>query len=238
MKKTETKINITDFPKELHYLFQGARVYDSSSHPTMQVLYSDLGYYVKIAEKGALKKEAELAKLFEEKGMGVEVVSYVSEEKDYMVTREARGEDALAQHYLENPEKLCEALAEAMKYLHSRPLDGVPVSLCMDTYAKVENGTRLKTDTFIHGDFCLPNVILDHGKFRTFIDVGLAGAGDKHIDLYWVLWSLNYNLKTDKYTDYFLELYGKEKVDMELLKLVAEVEEPYHEGGKEEWDVL
>ena len=61
-------------------------------------------------------------------------------------------------------------------------------------------------------------------EFSTFIDVGLAGVGDKHIDLYWVLWSLNYNLKTDKYTDYFLEQYGKEKVDMELLKLVAEVE--------------
>jgi len=55
--------------------------------------------------------------------------------------------------------------------------------------------------------------------------VGLAGIGDKHIDIYWVLWSLNYNLKTDRYTDCFLEAYGKEKVDMEVLRLVAEVEE-------------
>lgn len=224
MKKTEIKINLDDFPKELHSVFMGAKVYDSSSHPTMTTLYSDLGYYVKIAEKGALKKEAELAKLFEEKEMGVEVVSYLSADRDYMVTREAKGEDALAPQYLDNPEKLCEVLAEAMNYLHSRPIDDAPVSLCMDSYVKAENGNKLKQDTFIHGDFCLPNVILDDWKFSTFIDVGLAGAGDKHIDLYWVLWSLNYNLKTDKYTDYFLELYGKEKVDMEILKLVAEVE--------------
>ena len=225
MKKTETKINISDFPQELHYLFDGATIYDSSSHPTMTTLYSDLGYYIKYAEKGALKKDAELGSLFENLGMGVEVVAYLSEDRDYLVTKEAKGEDALAPKYLDNPEKLCEVLAKAMKYLHSRPTGGVPVSLCMDIYAKGENGNRLKQDTFIHGDFCLPNIILDDWKFSTFIDVGLAGVGDKHIDLYWVLWSLNYNLKTDKYTDFFLEQYGKENVDMELLKLVAEVEE-------------
>lgn len=224
MKKTEIKISITNFPKELHYLFEGANIYDSSSHPTMTTLYSDLGYYIKFAEKGALKKDADLGKLFETMGMGVEVVAYLSEDRDYLVTREAKGEDALASQYLANPEKLCEALAKAMKYLHSRPVEGVPVSLCMDSYEKGEKANKLKRDTFIHGDFCLPNIILDNWKFSTFIDVGLAGVGDKHIDLYWVLWSLNYNLGTDKYTDYFLELYGKENVDMELLKLVAEVE--------------
>lgn len=225
MQKTETKININDFPKELHYLFDGATIYDSSSHPTMTTLYSSQGYYIKYSERGALKKDAELGKLFEEIGMGVEVVHYLSEDKDYLVTKEAVGEDALAPQYLANPEKLCEALAQAMKYLHSRPIEGVPVSLCMDIYAKGKNANILKQDTFIHGDFCLPNIILDNWKFSTFIDTGLAGVGDKHIDLYWVLWSLNYNLKTDKYTDYFLEQYGKENVDMELLKLVKEVEE-------------
>ena len=68
MQKTETKIDKNNFPKELHYLFEGAKIYDSSSHPAMMVLYSDLGYYIKIAEKGALQKEAELAKLFENCG--------------------------------------------------------------------------------------------------------------------------------------------------------------------------
>jgi len=82
----------------------------------------------------------------------------------------------------------------------------------------------MKQDTFIHGDFCLPNIMLDNWKFSTFIDVGLAGIGDKHIDIYWVLWSLNFNLGTDQYMDYFLDLYGREKVDMEILKLVAEEE--------------
>ncbi|MBE5874997.1 MAG: aminoglycoside 3'-phosphotransferase, partial [Lachnospiraceae bacterium] len=56
-----------------------------------------------------------------------------------------------------------------------------------------------------------------------------AGVGDRHIDIYWVLWSLWYNLKTDKYTDTFLDFYGRDKVDMERLKVVAETEEHSHE---------
>ncbi len=222
MMKTEIQINIADFPSELHYIFENATVYDSSSHPTMTVYYSDAGYYVKMGEKGSLATESEMVKLFDRNGMGVELVTYISEEKDYMVTKPAEGEDAT--HHLDNPEKLCEVLAEAMKFLHSRPVEGIPVSPCMDTYAKAGKVELMKQDTFIHGDFCLPNIMLDDWKFSTFIDVGLAGIGDKHIDIYWVLWSLNFNLGTDKYMDYFLDLYGREKVDMEILKLVAEEE--------------
>ena len=56
------------------------------------------------------------------------------------------------------------------------------------------------------------------------IDLGNAGIGDHHIDIYWLLWSLEYNLKTDKYNEYFLELYGKENVDEEILELIAALE--------------
>lgn len=222
MQKNEIKINIDDFPNELHYIFKDAKVYDSSSNPSMKVLYSDIGYYVKIAEKEKLKKEAEMTRLFEHKRMGVEVVSYISDDKDYMVTKSAEGEDSL--HYLDNPERLCEVLAETMKYLHSRSIMDVPISLCMDAYTTAEHGNCLKQDTFIHGDFCLPNIMLNDWKFSSFIDVGLAGVGDRHIDIYWLLWSLNYNLGTDKYTEYFLELYGKENIDRKILKIVAKVE--------------
>lgn len=219
MEKTNTIINIDDFPTELHHIFENAKVYDSSSHPSMTVLYSENGYYVKIGEKGSLTKEAEMAKLFERNGIGVEVVSYISDIKDYMVTRPAKGEDCT--HYLNNPEKLCKVLAESMRFLHSRPVADIPISSCMETYEGLD---FMKRDTFIHGDFCLPNIILADWKFSTFIDVGLAGVGDRHIDIYWALWSLNHNLKTDKYTDYFLSLYGKENYDKDILKKVAEIE--------------
>ena len=144
-----------------------------------------------------------------------------------LVKEALKGEDAL--HYLDNPEKLCKELADAMKLLHGWQLDGVPVSSCMDFYDELDREVSFEQDTFIHGDFCLPNVMLVDGKFSAFIDVGLSGVGDRHIDIYWVLWSLWYNLKTDKYTDIFLDYYGRDKVDMERLKVVAEVETHAHE---------
>lgn len=227
MKKTKIDISLNDFPKELHKLMEGATVYDSSSHPQNKVYYSDSGYYIKVSDTGTLVKEAQLSELFAVKGMGPKVVMYLSAEKDYLVTEALKGEDAL--HYLDNPEKLCKELADAMKLLHGWQLDGVPVSSCMDFYDELDREVSFEQDTFIHGDFCLPNVMLVDGKFSAFIDVGLSGVGDRHIDIYWVLWSLWYNLKTDKYTDIFLDYYGRDKVDMERLKVVAEVETHAHE---------
>ncbi len=222
MLKKKITININDFPNELHNILKDATIYDSSSHPSATVLYSDLGYYIKITEKGQLAKEAEMSKIFERSGMGVHVVSYISDTKDYMVTTPARGDDAL--HYLDDPERLCRVLADAMKFLHSRPIEGYPVSPCMDLYDSLPDGILMKRDTLIHGDLCLPNIILDNWRFSSFIDVGMAGIGDRHIDIYWTLWSLNHNLKTDKYTDYFLELYGKDNIDKDILKIVTETE--------------
>jgi kanamycin kinase len=52
----------------------------------------------------------------------------------------------------------------------------------------------------------------------------MAGVGDKHIDLYWAIWSLQYNLKTDEYTDYFLDQYGRDNFDYHMLKVIAAYE--------------
>ena len=85
-------------------------------------------------------------------------------------------------------------------------------------------GGMLEADCLIHGDACLPNILQQAGHFSAFIDLNMAGAGDRHIDLYWALWSLGYNLKTEAYGDLFLDLYGREKVSEEKLKVVAAFE--------------
>ena len=62
---------------------------------------------------------------------------------------------------------------------------------------------------FVHGDLCLPNIYVDeNNKFIGFIDVGNCGKGDKWFDYSWVLWSLQYNLKTSKYNNIFLNKLG------------------------------
>lgn len=94
-----------------------------------------------------------------------------------------------------------------------------------ETWAVVEaNAKYLKTDTLLHGDFCLPNIMLDNWKPIGFIDLGGAGVGDKHIDLFWGAWTLNFNLKTDKFCGRFLDAYGRQNFEEEMLRVVAAFE--------------
>ena len=116
------------------------------------------------------------------------------------------------------------------------PFDGgyYDPSVYMDPYRlsskeeawEVMQGGRhlLRCDALIHGDACLPNVIEENGAFRSFIDVAMGGLGDRHIDLYWALWSLRYNLGTDAYADAFLDLYGRENVREEVFRVIAAFE--------------
>lgn len=92
-------------------------------------------------------------------------------------------------------------------------------------YAVLSDGAgALRSDTLIHGDYCLPNVILKDWRFSGFIDLGGAGVGDRHIDLFWGAWTLLFNLKTDKYRERFLDAYGRDRVEPELLRVVAAAE--------------
>ena len=66
--------------------------------------------------------------------------------------------------------------------------------------------------------------MLDGFKFSGFIDVGSGGVGDRHIDLFWGAWTLNFNLKTDMYRDRFFDAYGRDLVDKEKIRLVSVIE--------------
>lgn len=87
-----------------------------------------------------------------------------------------------------------------------------------------ETGKYLKNDTLLHGDYCLPNILLDNWVFSGFIDLDAGGVGDKHVDLFWGMWSLQFNLKTDRYRDRFLDAYGREKIEEEMFRTVAAAE--------------
>ena len=254
MKKTPVDIDIEKFPSEIRHLFKHAAVYDSSCSKDATVYYLDTGYYIKTDSPHCLLAEARMCKIFHSAGLGVEVIAYISADKDYLVTRAAVGEDLT--HFLDYPEKLCKLLADALRNLHSHPIFGIPTSerytrymeastlnisdgcfdnhVLMDRYmikSKEEafeimkkHRQSLDACTLIHGDACLPNVIQHDGNFSAFIDFNLAGIGDKHTDIYWALWSLQYNLKTEVYSDMFLDMYGRDNFDEEMLKVIAAYE--------------
>lgn len=86
------------------------------------------------------------------------------------------------------------------------------------------DGHLLRADTLLHGDYCLPNVMLDDWRFSGFIDLGNGGMGDRHVDLFWGAWTLFFNLKTDVYRDRFFDAYGRDKIEPDLLRVVAAAE--------------
>lgn len=87
-----------------------------------------------------------------------------------------------------------------------------------------EGKGALKDHVLLHGDYCLPNIVLDDWRLAGFVDVGCGGIGDRHIDLFWGAWTLNFNLKTDAYRKRFFDAYGRDKVDESLLQVIAAAE--------------
>ncbi len=63
---------------------------------------------------------------------------------------------------------------------------------------------------FIHGDFCLPNILVRYNKVMGFIDTEASGIGDPWMDYAWCIWSFEYNLGTKQYTPLLLDALGIE----------------------------
>lgn len=114
-------------------------------------------------------------------------------------------------------------LARATPFLQSH-LDDIagsigPASAASAPAEVAAAGGLLKNDVLMHGDYCLPNIMLDDWAFAGFVDVADGGAGDRHYDLTWGLWTLNRNLKTQKYGERFLDAYGRDCIDGDRLRI-------------------
>lgn len=258
MTLTPITIDINYYPIELRSLLSDVQLYDSSCSPEARVIFIDKdgGFFLKSAAKGSLEREAAMTKYFHGKGLSAEVLAYISNEQDFLLSAKIQGSDGTAAKYLEQPERLCDMLAERLAVLHAEDFPGCPIQKHTEFYlagakrnmlagaydkshfpdsfgyrsaeeawAVVEKyGHLLKTDTLLHGDYCLPNVMLDDWRFSGFIDLDSAGVGGCHVDVFWGIWSLWFNLKTDMYRERFIDAYGRDKVDEEMLRVVAAAE--------------
>ena len=102
---------------------------------------------------------------------------------------------------------------------------GFAFSSAKEAHDVLEEGKgELRSRVLLHGDYCLPNIMLNAWRVSGFIDVGCGGVGDRHIDLFWGVWTFAFNLKTDRYRARFLDAYGRDKVNEELLRVVAAAE--------------
>ncbi|GAB3716436.1 phosphotransferase [Nocardiopsis oceani] len=90
----------------------------------------------------------------------------------------------------------------------------------------VERAGRLP-EVVTHGDFCLPNVLITPAGAWGLVDLGKAGPADPHTDLAAMVGSLRNRLNPhfgEADVDRFLDSYGRNRVDPELLYLHSEVD--------------
>lgn len=258
MKKTLLNGIPDEMPQDIRRFVSGANIYDSSCSPEAKVYFIDKGngYYLKHSGKGMLEKESRMTEFFYSKGFGAEVLNYISDDSDWLLTAAVTGEDCVHEGYLMEPERLCDTIAYELRKLHETDYTGCPVPDRTAEYlAGAERNYRtgnydksyfpdsfgyrsaeeaydvlaaekdaLQSKVLLHGDYCLPNIILHDWKLSGFIDVDCGGVGDRHIDLFWGAWTLNFNLKTNKYYGRFLDAYGRDKADESVLRIVAAAE--------------
>ncbi|OCT16403.1 hypothetical protein A8709_02955 [Paenibacillus pectinilyticus] len=82
-----------------------------------------------------------------------------------------------------------------------------------DLFHELLSKKPVKEDlVFTHGDFCLPNIIINNGKVHGFIDWGRAGVADRYQDIALAIRSIKYNFG-DEPIHAFLEHYGLTELD-------------------------
>ena len=198
---------IPDAPPSIRNLAHGRSIHDTSSSPEARVYAlgaegaSSNALFAKTAAAGTLAHEARMSTAFHELGLGPEVVEYLPGDDthaDWLVTRAVIGRfDA----------QFC------------------PRTTAADAHRiAAEAAGELRTDALLHGDYCLPNVILDDWRFSGFIDFDHAGLSDRHIDVFWGAWTLWFNLHTSAYCSRFLDAYGRDVIDEGKLAAIAAME--------------
>ena len=57
-----------------------------------------------------------------------------------------------------------------------------------------------------------------------FLCVNFFQENDLCPDLFWGMWSLQFNLKTDRYKDRVVDAYGRDRVEEEMFRTIAAAE--------------
>ena len=115
---------------------------------------------------------------------------------DWLVTREAPGVPLFHPSVGLDPSRVARLFGEILRGLHAT-----------DFAAGCPFGVKKPGHVLVHGDYCLPNVLVQDGRLSALIDVGRAGLASPEVDLAAGVWTLQYNFGTGAARD-FLDAYG------------------------------
>ena len=202
----EGKTMINTLPKKIQNIVLNLNyTIDEIGRSQDQVIIFNNTYVLKISQnKEMLLREKQANDWLNGKIPCAKSIAFEEHNNKYYYLRTCiKGSNLISKRYLDNPKLLIDILAEAVNALKS--IKDCPF-----------NSTDNQGNDFIHGDLCLPNIFADENdKFAGFIDLANSGLGDKWYDYAWMLWSLNYNLKTTQYHKVILdkinEQYDEEK---------------------------
>ncbi|NLG38109.1 MAG: aminoglycoside 3'-phosphotransferase [Clostridiales bacterium] len=165
----------------------------------------------------------------------------------YLLTTALTGQGACFGENARQPERMARMLARALSRLHQLscadcPLDNSAPALLEYARTRISpsasdpEGCSALTlhreltavqppdePVFCHGDFCLPNVLFENGELTGIIDLGDAGAGNRHLDLSQCCWSLRHNFGEERFADAFLDEYGRDRVDPGHMKWFSDL---------------
>jgi aminoglycoside phosphotransferase len=134
---------------------------------------------------------------------------------DWLITREVPGVPLYHLSLGWEPERIAHRLGEILRDIHSVDATTCPF------------GTPAPGNVLIHGDYCLPNVLVEDGRLTGLVDVGRSGLGDPRDDLAAGLWSLHYNFGPG-YGGHFLDSYGAPAMtEKEMERLRRRYGKPY-----------
>jgi len=124
-----------------------------------------------------------------------------------------------------------EAIAEARQRLNSGALETDDFDVenlgrdPHELFAEMLTLTpKTEAPTLIHGDFCLPNIMIHGGQISGFVDVGCAGVGDPYRDLALVCRSFEHNAKGEA-VPVFLKCFGLPNPDQQRLRFFRLLDE-------------
>lgn len=77
---------------------------------------------------------------------------------------------------------------------------------------------------FTHGDYCLPNIIINNGAVSGFIDMGRGGVADRYQDLALAARSLAFNFDK-KWIPHLFSEYGIDNIDYDRIEFYQLMDE-------------